>query len=154
MSAGFNPDWLRRIPYKPLWLITALCLLLREEFPFSNFPMYSSFGHTTYYVYVADIADQPLSSLKTLGVSTPTLKKMYATEVARELKELDGSGKKRLSHEDKRAPAERLLQRLLHSPRVQRSATKQRAGVRFYEVTISLEAGKIQKQSDLIAEVL
>lgn len=134
-------------------LIAAACLLLREEFPFSHFPMYSSFGRTTYYVYVADGADRPLPTVKTFGVSTPTLKKMYESEVRKEMKHTAAS-RQGLAIELRRPAGQRILHRLLNSPRVRRSGNTPPVGLRLYEVRISLERREFQKRSELIAELL
>ncbi len=146
-------DFLRRIPGRPLLLITAVCLLLREEFPFSHFPMYSSFGRSTYYVYLTNGADQPLPTVTTLGVSTPTLKKIYESEVRREMERIPRASRKSLSLEQRRPAGERVLQRLLNSPRVQQSGNVLSAGLRLYEMRITLERREFQKRKELIAEL-
>ncbi|MDQ3119972.1 MAG: hypothetical protein M3Q89_10465 [Verrucomicrobiota bacterium] len=146
-------DFLRRIPGRPLLLITAVCLLLREEFPFSHFPMYSSFGRSTYYVYLTNGADQPLPTVTTLGVSTPTLKKIYESEVRREMERIPRASRKSLSLEQRRPAGERVLQRLLNSPRVQQSGNVLSAGLRLYEMRITLERREFQRRKELIAEL-
>lgn len=132
-------------------LLTAGCLLIEEQFPFSNFPMYSSFGPTTYYLYIADGAAAPIATLTTLGMSTPTLKKVFSTEMRKERARL-GTRAKQLTPEQKEAVGERLLARLRTSP-----AALQRGGeippvLRLYEVNISLARGRFDKQTVLIAE--
>jgi hypothetical protein len=37
----------------PVVVLMALCLLLNENFPFSHFPMSSSFSNYSYYVYIS-----------------------------------------------------------------------------------------------------
>jgi hypothetical protein len=57
-------------------LVVAL-LLIGEQFPFSYFPMYSSFDPTTDYYYVADEAGEPYACVQIFGTSTANVKKMY-----------------------------------------------------------------------------
>lgn len=152
LASGWN--WLRRTSCKPLLLITATCLLIQEQFPFSHFPMYSSFGRSTFYVYVTDSADQPLPTLSTLGVSTPTLKKIYESEVRKEMERTPRASRTGLSLEQRRPAGERVLQRLVNSPRARENRNSGRRGLRLYEMRISLEGRKLQKRTELIAELL
>jgi hypothetical protein len=142
---------LRRLPFKPMFAITVACLVIGEQYPFSDFPMYSSFGKSTYYLYVADENDQPLGSMPTLGMSTPTLKKVFSTEMRKEREAL-GSRSKKLTPEQKRVVGERLLARLRASRAAQSPDSPPPSAVRLYEVNISLENGRFQKERVLIAE--
>ena len=135
--------------WKPMLVLTAMCLVFQEQYPFSDFPMYSSFGPTTYYLYVADGSDAPVASMTTLGMSTPTMKKVFSTEMRKERERLQI---KRLTPEQKRAVGERFLGTLKNSP-----AALQRGGqippvLRLYQVNISLADGRLGKERELIAE--
>lgn len=57
-------------------LVLAL-LLIGEQFPFSYFPMYSSFDPSTDYYYVADPSGEPFACVEIFGTSTANVKKMY-----------------------------------------------------------------------------
>ncbi len=75
---------LRRWPV--LWLTTALCLIIGENYPFSNYPMYATFSDSTYMVYVTDGDGEPVPVFDTFGMRTSVLKKVYhkmALEAAR-----------------------------------------------------------------------
>ena len=69
-------QWLRTTRCKWLLLVTVLCLVLRENYPFSHFPMYSSFSDETYFLYLTDVAGQPIATTR-LGLSSSTLKKIF-----------------------------------------------------------------------------
>ncbi len=69
-------QWLRTTRCKWLLLVTVLCLVLRENYPFSHFPMYSSFSNETYFLYLTDAAGQPIATSR-LGLSSSTLKKIF-----------------------------------------------------------------------------
>ena len=65
---------------RPLWraaiLVVAL-LLIGEQFPFSYFPMYSSFDPEADYYYVTDTEGRPYACVEIFGTSTANVKKMY-----------------------------------------------------------------------------
>jgi len=61
-----------------------------EYYPFSNFPMYASFGPDTYLVFVTDLENQPIAIGPTFGISASDLKKAYD----RKLGELKGRAPK------------------------------------------------------------
>ncbi len=140
-----------RFRWKPMLIFTTACLLIGEQYPFSNFPMYSSFGSSTYYLYLADGMGAPVASLETIGMSTPTLKKVFSTEMRKERERLQIRAGE-LTPEQKQLVGERLLARLKNSP-----AARQRGGpkpeiLRLYEVNISVRGGRFEKQTELVAE--
>ena len=136
----------------PMLLLTAACLLVQEQYPFSNFPMYSSFSHKTFYVYLADGTGAPIAAKNTIGINTPTLKKIYVSETRRERERRPGRSKQ-LTDEQKQTAGERLLARLRSSPAVRERNLEFPSGLRLYEVTISMAGGRFDKQTKLIAEV-
>lgn len=82
----------------PMIALTVLLLVLRENYPFSHFPMYSSFSRHTYYVYVKDRRGDPIPVLELSGIRTSSLKKIYNTRLKKTLKDLrdadPGEGKR------------------------------------------------------------
>lgn len=90
-----------------LVVVTALCLVLREEFPFSHFPMYSSFSNYTYYVYVSGADGKPVPVESITSVRTSKLKKIYQDkldEIEEAVKDAGGDwrGTRALSVEERR----------------------------------------------------
>jgi hypothetical protein len=136
----------------PLLLLTAACLAVGEQYPFSDFPMYSSFGQSTYYVHIADASDRPLATRATLGVSTPKLKKIFDTTVGREAKRL-GIGRSKMTPEQVAAVGERVLADLRSSadPRTEEAAPP--SPLRLYEVRLRLEHGRFERTTKLLAEL-
>ena len=130
--------------------LTAACLVIGEQFPFSDFPMYSSFRRTTYYVYLADEAARPLPTIDTVGIMTPMLMKMYDIELRREIARLKSS-RLLMSTEQKRPVGERILQRLKTMQEQNGGASV--GALRLYEVNISVVESQLNKRTDLIAEV-
>ena len=142
-----------RMQIGPLLAFTVACLAIGEQFPFSDFPMYSSFQRDTYYVYLADESGQPLPTLSTLGMTTPILKKHYDREVQREVRRL--RTRRRLMSAQQKAPAgERILRAL--KPLAERHGTSdaaRRRTLRLYEVNIYADGGAFSRRTDLIAEL-
>ena len=133
----------------PFLAISAACLLVREQYPFSHFPMYSSFSPGTDYVYIADGAGKALPSFRTLGISTATLKKMLQTEVR--LERLRRPGRGRPSTESKRVAAERLLARFRRADAAGRIGDLPQV-LRLYEVRIRLKGRELMKETTLVAQ--
>ena len=75
-TTGAN-RWWQRVPMLRVVILTVALLLIGEEFPFSYFPMYSSFDPQTDYYFVADEGGNPLACVEVFGTSTANVKKMY-----------------------------------------------------------------------------
>jgi gas vesicle protein len=68
---------------------SVLSLLLRENYPFSHFPMYGNPSDDVYYLWLADAEKRPLPVQALTGKTAPKLGKMlrtYADLKAKELK--------------------------------------------------------------------
>lgn len=115
--------------------------------------MYSSFSESTYYVHLADGAGQPLPTRQTIGITASTLKKVYQSDLREERARLRLRAKK-LTLEEKRVVGQRLLARLQDSPPASETGGARPRGLRLYEVDISLIDGRIEKRSELIAEIV
>ena len=66
-------------PFHVLFGVTLLNLALRENFPFSHFPMFASFSPRTDYLLLTDEQDRPVALESEFGVSAGTLRKRYYT---------------------------------------------------------------------------
>lgn len=143
--------WISRSETQPLLVITVACLLIAEQYPFSNFPMYSSFGDSTYYVYLADGSGAPLSTYATIGVSTATFKKMYESALRAEMRKLR-IPRKQLSEEQLQTLGTRVLAQLRSSPGAVGSGNPLPETLRLYEVQVRLADGELKKETRLVAE--
>lgn len=83
--------WIRRSRCQCLLVMVFLCLLLHENYPFSNFPMYSSFSSQTYYLYLTNARGQALET-RELGLSSSTLKKIFERFYRLELRKFKRAG--------------------------------------------------------------
>jgi hypothetical protein len=79
---------LRKSRFGVLLTFTMLCLVIGEQYPFSSFPMYSSFSHYAYYIYLADRFDRPIAAQLKLGVSTARMKKIYDSQLRKDARRL------------------------------------------------------------------
>ncbi len=75
--------WISRAAKARIWIFLvfcALCLGLGEQYPFSNFPMYSNMEDHTYLLYITDENGQPIPLMTAYGMRTSILKKFFHTE--------------------------------------------------------------------------
>lgn len=70
----------RAVPFREVLLVVALCLWFGENYPFSNFPMYSSLNPRAELVYVTNDAGEPLEMQAVFDFQTWSARKMLVTE--------------------------------------------------------------------------
>jgi len=140
-------DFWNRIPLKAMLALTIACLLVREQYPFSNFPMFGSFVGQTYYLYLADQSGKPLPALA-FSVPTNGIKKFYDGRL-RKLKKASRKGEKLASMDD-RAVAEETL-RYLISRRNKRPP--ELTTIQLVRVDISVANNQIMKKKRITAEI-
>ena len=133
-----------------------------EWYPFSNFPMYSTFEETAYYVYVTDLEDKPVALVPTFGNWGSGVKKTYdqylKTEIKRLKAEAEKNGQKyrtriyQMSGEECRPAGDATLKQLRDTAKAGTDALKH-PGFRMYQVDITLENGRIMERPKLVGEV-
>lgn len=103
---------LRWLPAWP-WFVASIVLglIIRENFPFSHWPMYSNFSSESGYVYIVNAAGQPIAAA-TLFETGPRLRRQFDRERRTELTRAKNSGLKRTSDDIERESATHLLRRL------------------------------------------
>lgn len=131
-----------------------------EWFPFSNFPMYSNFEKTAYYVYITDLEDQPLPMAKLFAVPS-AVKKAYDQKLKAWVKVLKEQAVARgdkyrkriveMDGEECRPAGDAALKQLVESLSDQTALT-QYPGFRLYQMDITLEDRKITKRAKLVGE--
>ena len=142
-------EWLKRTRFKCLLVMTLLCLGLRENYPFSNFPMYSSFNRHTYLIYLTDAQGNPVSTIS-FGLSNGPLNKLFYGWRRAELKKTEGSWEARVALAEHTA-AEALLRYLDRQARVHLQIRNLLHGLRVQRLTIRLEAHKLALQTWTLA---
>lgn len=130
-----------------LVIVTVLNLVLREQFPFSHFPMYADFSPRPFYLRVTDDADRPVR-LDGVAWAAQLLTKVYTHERRLEARRL-GIAASRLSAEQLRGPGERALVFLAERAGQTRDAALP-DHIRLYEVELTLSAGRIERHPRLV----
>lgn len=141
----FHP---RRWP--ALFGLTVLCLVLQENYPFSNFPMYSSFAKNSYYVYLADGNGQPLATTR-FGLTTPGMKKIYESRRRAAIKK-DKEAHNQDSFWADRAAGASLLQYLEGLPALQKQKSSLLPGLEVRRVNLLWKAGRIESTTRIVAQ--
>jgi hypothetical protein len=141
--------WLCRTRFRCLLVMALLCLVLRENYPFSNFPMYSSFSSRTYYVYLTDAEDQPLKT-REFGLSSSGLKKIFDRYRRGELEQVTREGNERVAIAEQ-AAAQSLLHYLDGLAAGRRQVSKLLAGLRVKHVLVRQDAHDVILETRTLA---
>jgi hypothetical protein len=101
--------WLRAWP----WFVASIVLgfIIRENFPFSHWPMYSNFSRESGYVYIVNGAGQPIAAA-TLFETAPRLRRQFERERRTEFTRAKHGGLKKTADDIERDAATHLLKRL------------------------------------------
>lgn len=119
--------------------------LIGEQFPFSDWPMYATFGPTTTYVYIADAAGNALPHRATFGQSSSILKKRVRAEISA------AAPAAASKEEARRLGAIRLLTRLAAQLPAARQAHL--GGLRLVEVRIADVDRTLVRSEHTVAEL-
>lgn len=156
---------LRRLPFRFHWLLVLLMgaviplLTARtdkpgEFYPFSNFPMYSSFAPDTYFVFVTDLEDRPIAIAPVFGTSASDVKKTYDRKLG-DLKSRGPKGARKvdLPPELKKEAADATLEALVKkvSPSPKLAGVK---GLRLHHVDILYRDDVLEQRSAQVGEIL
>ncbi len=134
-------------------LLTAKTEKPGEFYPFSNFPMYSTFEPETYYVYVTDAADKPLAIGTLFGKSPSDVKKIYDRKLMTLKPREKGKRKLELSAPLKAEAANDTLQWLIENIAKEKKGKLASLGkLRLHEVVITYSDGVIGKSDTLTGE--
>jgi hypothetical protein len=169
-------QWFLWVPHKFHWFFVLLTGALvpfftshnpdpkqrGEWYPFSNFPMYSTFEDTAYYVYITDLEDKALALAPTFGTWGSQVKKTYDKYLKEEVQRLKADAESRgekyrtrisqMPGEECRPAGNAALRQVLDAARNQ-DGIRKLSGVRLYQVDITLEDGRIAERTKLVGEV-
>ncbi len=86
MTFSRVPPWLRttvRHPVFPLLPFVVFLAIVKENYPFTNYPMYSNPGPGPIsYYYLADSTGTPIPVSSHCGITSPRMKRLYERKVA------------------------------------------------------------------------
>ncbi len=142
--------WLRRTRCKWLLIMTLLCLVLRENYPFSHFPMFSSFSRKTYFLHLADAHGAPLKT-RQFGLSNSAMKKIFDRFRRKNLKRFADAGKERVPLAEA-AAAESLLRYLDGLTKSRPAAKKLLPGLQIEHVKVHQEDDAMLLETKTLAQ--
>ena len=142
--------WLRRTRCKWLLTMVLLGLLLRENYPFSHFPMYSSFSNRTYFIYLADPRGTALKTPQ-FGIANSGLKKIFDRYLRQELRRFANArdARVRLAEE---AAGRSLLDYLDGLTRKRPQAKQFLSGLRVEHVTVQQKGNALLLETRTVAQ--
>lgn len=142
LSSGLA--WLQQTRCGWLLVMILLGLTLRENYPFSHFPMFSSFSRRTYFIYLAD-GDGTALRTRRLGLSNSAMKKIFDRYRRAELKHFADAGNERVPLAEA-AAGQSLLRYLDGLTAARPAARKLLPGLRVQHVRVQ------QKSNDLVLD--
>ncbi len=165
-------QWCLNLPFRLHWFFVIFTAIIipwltanhpvkaqkGEWYPFSNFPMYSNFEPTAYYVYITDQEDKPVGIAPTFGSWPTAVKKAYDAKLKAHAKTLLnkkgklGKPSKDMTTEECRPVGDAILKQLRDASKFPEEV-KKHSGYRLYQMDIYLEEGKITQKPKLVGEV-
>jgi hypothetical protein len=142
--------WILDVRLKALILITLFNFTLKENFPFSNYPMYSRLSSKTYFILVTDDCDRRIPLKSRFGIAADFLKRLFKHEV--EIVAADkGCPVRRLTVSDLEAPAQKTLKILLDH--AGSNCPNDIRMLRLYQVNLSIQSSSVKREKVLLAEL-
>jgi hypothetical protein len=162
-QSGNGFHWTDTIPHWAVVVLMALLipLLTRhtdkpgEFYPFSNYPMYSSFEPETYYVYVTDGADTPVAMGRVFGIAASDVKKAFDRKLDAAKKTSGGKTRKStLPIETQAAAGREVLEWLkANAPNEQKPVITRLGSIRLYRMDLKYDGRRLAKTPRQVGEV-
>lgn len=140
-------------------LVTVVCLAVKEEFPFSHFPMYESFSDYSFVIYIADRDGEPIPVQSITSQKTSKLKKIFNKEQKQVRKRLEAAGVEIagyqfMTKEQRRPAGEKTLQWLYaNSKGGGLEELRKHAPLTLYYIHLRVGDDGFERETELIAEV-
>lgn len=133
------------------FVMVALMLTIKEEFPFSNFPMYSVLPDSTICLQLTDADDHIIPIVPVFGGAITVLKKQLNHEV--KMVQEKSAIKKRddVPPEVTRAAGAKVLRWLLTHFKC-KDAKLQGQVIRLQQITFSVQNGQVVREVETLAE--
>jgi hypothetical protein len=138
---------LLRIPFREVWLSVALLLVVGENYPFSDFPMYSSLDEESVYFVVRTGHGETLAYATSFRSRASYVPKALKTE-RRKLEKAGVSSETAL-----REAGETVLFSLLERAEPQKREALLRDGLKLIEVRISVQDFRLAEEEHVLAEI-
>ncbi len=131
------------LPLRTFCVVLLLCGVVKDNFPFSHFPMYDSFPDHTFYIYVVDGKGEPVPLETVTGTRTANFKKPYDKELNKVRKTLD-KRKRELTAAEREPAGRRALENLYkRAPEPVKRRLEALAPLQLYHADILMVDGDI-----------
>ena len=138
---------LLRIPFREVWLSVALLLIVGENYPFSNFPMYSNLEDEAVYFIVRNSRGETLPYVTSFRSRSSYVPKALKAE-RRKLEKEGMSSEAALTQAGKN-----VMRYLLERAEPQKREDLLRNGLRLIEVRISVNDSRLKEEESIVAEL-
>ena len=142
--------WLRHTRCRWLLVMTVLGLGLRENYPFSHFPMFSSFSTRSYFIHLAD-ADGTALRTRQFCLSNSAMKQIFYLYSLAELKHFADAGSERVRLAEA-AAGQSLLRYLDGLAAARPAARKLLPGLQVQHVKVHQESHNLVFETRAIAQ--
>ena len=138
---------LLRVPFREVWLSVALLLVVGENYPFSDFPMYSSLEEESVYFAVRTGRDETLA----FATSFRSRASFVPKALKAERRKLEKAG----TSQDlaTKQAGQNVLFYLLERAEPQKREQLLKDGLKLVEVRISVEGSRLEESEKVLAEI-
>jgi hypothetical protein len=136
-----------RVPCKLMVATILICAATREWYPFSPFPMYTTFGPTTWYVCLTDGSGRPLPTDPYLGLQARPLRRMFETRV------LTRTAQGAPLPDAESAAAAEVLRFVLREARPRSDAPPLPNRIALRRTRTRIDGGRIERADDTLGEL-
>jgi len=139
---------LLRIPFREVWLSVALLLIVGENYPFSDFPMYSNLEEESVYFIVMTGEGETLPYVTSFRSRSSYVPKALKAE-RRKLEKAGMSPEAALKQ-----AGQNILLSLLERAEPQKREGLLRNGLKLIEVRISVDDFRLEEKESVVAEIV
>jgi hypothetical protein len=151
MIARLQAFW-KHLPFRHMTVLVIALFVIKEQFPFSNFPMYSNFDSEADVVYIADQNGQALAMDEVFRSGSSTAKKAYKKELGK-LTKAAGNRDSNDANAQERMAAGAIVLGDWHAIIKPKNVPPGTTAIRLYRRTFELKDGRLGDQTpELLAE--
>jgi hypothetical protein len=139
---------------KTFVVVLVICWVVKDNYPFSHFPMYDKFPDHTFYIFLKDGEDKPVPLQVVTGTRTSTFKKPYDKALNRVRKDLKKRKRELTVAERESSGLDALTQLYNNAPDEVKRKLEELSPLRLYHAEVDMtEEGIVEREPELIAEL-